>query len=345
MKAVIGHILLTGGAGYVGSHCCVELLQAGWRVTILDNFANARRDVIDRIGQAAGTASPDLIEGDIRDEALLSNLFKRNSFDAVMHFAALKSVAASVRDPASYWDVNVLGTLRLLQAMAQTGGGRLVFSSSATVYAAQAAAQGAVSENALLNPTTPYGDTKLACERLITAFEAAHSGFKASILRYFNPAGAHSSALIGEEAAEPPDNLIPYIAQVANGQRPALQVYGDDYPTHDGTGVRDYIHICDLAHGHVAALGVLEKLEAGHLVNLGTGRGHSVLEMRAAYSRASGREIPHQIKPRRSGDLASCFCETSHARELLNFEPQYGIEEICASSWAWLQKRKAEYSA
>ena len=275
----------------------------------------------------------------------MSNLFKRNSFDAVMHFAALKSVAASVRDPASYWDVNVLGTLRLLQAMAQTGGGRLVFSSSATVYSAQAAAQGAVSENALLNPTTPYGDTKLACERLIAAFEAAHSGFKASILRYFNPAGAHSSALIGEETAEPPDNLIPYIAQVANGRRPALQVYGDDYPTHDGTGVRDYIHICDLAHGHVAALGVLKELETGHLVNLGTGRGHSVLEMRAAYSQASGQEIPYEIKPRRSGDLASCFCETNYARELLNFEAQYSIEEICASSWAWVQNRKTEYSA
>lgn len=330
MRTTTGHILLAGTAGYVGSHCCVELLRAGCRVTILDNFTNARRNVIDRIGQAAETAPPDLIEGDIRDEDLLSGLFKRTSFDAVMHFAARKSMAASVRVPAGYWDVNMVGTLRLLQAMTRARCGRLVFFSSATVYSAQAA----VHEDASLNPVNPYGDTKLACERLIAAHEAPGSGFAASILRYFNPAGAHSSALIGEEAAEPPDNLIPYIAQVAEGCRPALQVYGDDYLTQDGTGVRDYVHVCDLAHGDIVALEALERHGTGHVVNLGTGRGYSVLEMRAAYSRASGREIPYEIKPRRHGDLASCFCDTTRARELLNFEARYGADEICASSWA-----------
>lgn len=337
------HILLTGGAGYVGSHCCVELLQAGWHVTILDNFSNARRDVIERIGQAANTTPPDLVEGDVRDKSLLLSVFERTPFHAVMHFAARKSVAASVGDPAGYWDVNVVGTLRLVQAMAEAGCGRLIFSSSATVYSAQAAALGVLREDAPLKPVTPYGDTKLACEQLIMAHEASHPDFTASILRYFNPAGAHPSALIGEEAAEPPDNLIPYIAQVASGRRQSLQVFGDDYSTPDGTGVRDYVHVCDLAYGHLVALEALERHRTGHIVNLGTGRGYSVLEMQAAYSRASGREIPYEIKPRRHGDLASCLCDTTRARELLNFEARYGAEEICASSWAWMLQRKSEY--
>lgn len=339
------HILLTGGAGYVGSHCCVELLQAGWHVTILDDFSNASRDVIQRIGEAAGTTPPYLIEGDIRDKSLLLDLFERIPFSAVMHFAARKSVAESIGDPAGYWDVNVVGTLRLLQAMAQAGCERLVFSSSATVYAPQASMQGALlRENAPLEPITPYGDTKLACERLIAAHETAHPSFTSSILRYFNPAGAHPSALIGEEAADLPNNLIPYIAQVASGHQRALKVFGDDYSTPDGTGIRDYVHVCDLARGHLAALEALERCRTGHIVNLGTGRGYSVLEMRAAYSQASGQEIPYEIRPRRRGDLASCLCDTTRARELLNFEAKYGAEEICASSWAWMQQKKAEHT-
>lgn len=340
MTAAAGRVLLTGGAGYIGSHCCVELLRAGYRVTILDNFSNAQREVVERIGLAAESAPPVVVEGDIRDEELLSSLFSDGSFDAVMHFAARKSVAESTRDPIGYWDVNVVGTLRLLNAMAEAGCKRLVFSSSATVYSPKAGASGAIREDAPLDPVNPYGDTKLACEKLIAAHEAANANFAASILRYFNPAGAHPSALIGEEPADPPDNLVPYIAQVAVGQHPVLQVFGNDYATPDGTGVRDYVHVCDVARGHVAALNLLERDETGHVINLGSGRGHSVLEMRDAYERVSGRRIPFEIGARRPGDLASCLCDTTRARQLLGFETQHDADSICRSSWAWTRQRR-----
>ena len=325
-------VLLTGGAGYVGSHTCVELLQAGWQVTILDNFSNARRDVIERIGQAAGTNPPALVEGDVRDRELLARVFAETPFHAVMHFAALKSVANSVADPLGYWDVNVGGTLRLLEALTAAGCNRFVFSSSATVYAPS---DEPFDESSPLGPVNPYGDTKVASERLISSVAATRPGFAASLLRYFNPAGAHPSALLGEEPADPPDNLLPYIAQVAAGKREKLGVFGDDYATADGTGERDYVHVCDIARGHLLALEALDRDGVGHVLNLGTGRGSSVLQLRDAYARAAGRDVPYEILPRRAGDVARILCKADKAAEFMGFETQFGIDDICRSSWAW----------
>ena len=329
-----GRILLTGGAGYIGSHCCVNLMQAGYEPVILDDFSNARRDVANRIGLATNRPAPRVIEADIRDRAAMFGLLAAERFDAVIHFAGLKSVAHSTQCPQDYFDVNVGGLAILLAAMSQTQTRRLVFSSSATVYDARDVS-GPISETAPLGPINPYGQSKLMGEQMLMAQQQADPSWSIGILRYFNPAGAHGSSLIGEEPADPPDNLIPYIAQVAAGQRSCLRVFGQDYDTPDGTGVRDYIHVDDLARGHLASLSALERDGRGHTVNLGTGRGMSVLEMRAAYAQASGREIPYEIHPRRAGDVASCYCDTTLARDLLGFEARHQIGDICASSWAW----------
>ncbi|WP_316015302.1 UDP-glucose 4-epimerase GalE [Roseobacter sp. HKCCA0434] len=334
-----GRVLLTGGAGYIGSHCCVALMQEGYQPVILDNFANARRDVPDRIALAANGPAPQVIEADIRDRTVMETVLAEGGFDAVMHFAGLKSVAESVAHPERYFDINLGGLTVLVAAMAATDTRRLIFSSSATVYDARATG-GAISEDAPLGPASPYGHSKLLAEKVLLAQAEADPSWRVGILRYFNPAGAHGTGHIGEEPADPPDNLMPYIAQVASGRRARLQVFGDDYDTPDGTGVRDYIHVADLARGHVASLAALERDGRGHVVNLGTGRGQSVLEMRAAYARVSGREVSFEIRPRRPGDVAQCYCDATRARAVLGFEARHGIDEMCASSWSWTRRRE-----
>ncbi|MEP4166070.1 UDP-glucose 4-epimerase GalE [Maricaulis sp.] len=337
------HILLTGGAGYIGSHCAAELLEHGHEVVILDNFSNARRDVVDRIGQAAGRPAPRVVEADIRDRTAIHDLMERSQFDAVMHFAGLKSVSDSVSRPAEYFDVNVGGLVTVIQAMKSNGVRKLVFSSSATVYDL-GAGQGAIREDAPFGPNNPYGQSKLMAEQVLQAQEAAAPDWSVGILRYFNPAGAHPSGLIGECPADPPDNLLPYIAQVAAGQRQYLGIFGDDWDTPDGTGVRDYVHITDLARGHLASLDALERDGHGHVVNLGTGRGLSVQDVRRAYEHACGREIPFRILPRRPGDVASCYCDTQRARDVLGFEARQDVDAICASSWKWVRHLYPEVS-
>lgn len=329
-------ILLTGGAGYIGSHTCVALREAGYDVVILDNFSNARADVPDRLELITG-GPVTVVRGDVRDRALLERVFAGRRIEAVVHFAALKAVGESVERPLDYIDVNVAGLVALLQAMQGAGCRRLVFSSSATVYGTPESWP--IPETARLHYESPYAFTKLTCERILEQTAATGDGWAFAILRYFNPVGAHSSALIGEDPQDIPNNLVPYIAEVALGQREALRVFGSDYGTPDGTGLRDYIHVEDLARGHVAALDHLLRTGEGLTVNLGTGRPSSVLEMLAAYSRAVGREIPHVIAPRRPGDVPVLVADPSRAESILGFRAEKTIDEMCASSWAFVSRQ------
>jgi UDP-glucose 4-epimerase len=326
-------ILLTGGAGYIGSHTCAALVAAGHRPVILDSFVNARADVPDRLARITGTDLP-VERADVRDRAALARVFAAHRFDAVVHFAALKSVAESVARPLDYADVNLGGLTRLLAAAAEAGVFRLVFSSSATVYAESDTMP--LAEDAALGFASPYAWTKLVGEQLLAQVAAADPRWAFGVLRYFNPAGAHESGLIGEDPRDIPNNLMPYIARVATGDLPALRVFGDDYPTPDGTGVRDYIHVMDLAEGHVRSVEALAQTGAGHVLNLGTGRGASVLEMLAAYSRACGRTLPHQVAPRRAGDLAAYWGDPSAAARLLGFRATRDLDAMCATSWRWI---------
>lgn len=327
------NILLTGGAGYIGSHVAVALAEAGYRPVILDSFINARRSVIDRIGRIMGQR-PALVEADIRDRAVLAQLFEEYDIAAVVHFAALKAVGDSVERPLDYAEVNVGGLIGLMQEMAKAGVLRLVFSSSATVYGEADVVP--TPETAPLQATNPYGWTKIACEEVIEQAMAADPRWVTGRLRYFNPVGAHSSGLIGEDPDGVPDNLMPYIARVATGDLDSLQIFGDDYPTPDGTGLRDYIHVEDLAEGHVLSLDRLIGTGESHLVNLGTGRAHSVKEMLAAYSRASERDLPWQLAPRRAGDVPVYLADVSKAEALLGFQARRDLDEMCASSWHWI---------
>ena len=326
-------ILVTGGAGFIGSHTCVALAQAGIPHLILDNFGNSRRSVLERLGRITGV-QPLIVEGDVRDADLLARVFAQHPIDGVIHFAALKAVGESVREPLRYYDNNVAGTVALLRAMQVAGVRTLVFSSSATVYGEPATVP--IREDFPLSATNPYGWTKLMMEQVLADVDAAEPGqWRIARLRYFNPVGAHESGLIGEDPQGEPGNLLPYVAQVAAGQRASLSVYGNDYPTPDGTGVRDYIHVCDLAEGHVAALRYLNKHPGLLTVNLGTGRPVSVLEMVRAFEQASGRAVRFQLVARRSGDVAQCWADPALAQQLLGWRAQHGVDRMCQDAWRW----------
>ena len=325
-------ILLTGGAGYIGSHTYLALVEAGFAPVILDNFANAQDDVPERLEQITGAEVP-IIRGDVRDEALLAQAFAAHRFDAVVHFAALKSVAESVEDPLNYFRVNTGGLISLLTGMDQAGCRKIVFSSSATVYGEPD--ESPTRETAERRAVNPYGRTKIIGEEML---EMLGPDWAVGVLRYFNPAGTHASGLIGEAPKGRVENLMPIMAEVARGDRAELSVFGSDYDTPDGTAIRDYIHVEDLARGHVLSLKSLLETNAGHLVNLGTGTGYSVLEMVAAYSKAIGRDLPHKITDRRPGDVPIYCAETSKAAELLGFRTEKTLDEICASSWRWTMR-------
>ena len=326
-------VLLTGGAGYIGSHTAVELLNAGHDVVIADNYANSNPIGARRITQITGKPVK-CYEADVADPAALERLFQENAIDSVIHFAGLKAVGESVRLPLDYYRNNLDSTLALLAAMEAHGVRQLIFSSSATVYGKHAALP--YREDAETGPcTNPYGWTKLFIEQILRDYAAAHPDFSAVLLRYFNPVGAHESGLMGEDPRDIPNNLMPYIARVAVGTLPYLNVFGNDYPTPDGTGVRDYIHVTDLATGHMAALGYAASHTGVEVFNLGTGTGYSVLDMVHAFSRACGKDIPYRIAPRRSGDIAACYADVTKAKEVLGWSARLDIDDMCRSAWNW----------
>lgn len=327
-------ILVTGGTGFIGSHTCVVLMQMGHEVVILDNLENSDRAVIGRIAYIVGR-EPVFIEGDIRDKVILETVLCTMNFDAVIHFAGLKAVGESVAQPLRYWECNVAGTITLLQTMSAAGLKNLVFSSSATVYGDPESVP--ISEGAKLSATNPYGQSKLTIERLLGDLAQADPEWRIACLRYFNPVGAHPSGQIGEDPRGVPNNLMPFVSQVACGVRERLSIFGNDYPTPDGTGVRDYIHVLDLAEGHLAALQRLAEEKNGTLLtlNLGTGRGISVLEMVEAFEHASGKSVPYQIVARRPGDVASCYADPSLAEALLGWKALRGVDEMCTDTWRW----------
>jgi len=328
-----GAVLVTGGAGYIGSHTCVALAGAGLQAIVLDNFSNSRRSVLDRVAAITG-AAPMLLQGDVRDPDCMAKVFAEHPIGAVIHFAALKAVGESVREPLRYYDNNVAGTVTLLRAMQAAGVRTLVFSSSATVYGEPAILP--IREDFPLAATNPYGWTKLMMEQVLADVDAAEPGaWRIARLRYFNPVGAHESGLIGEDPQDIPNNLLPYVAQVAAGQRDCLSVFGGDYATPDGTGVRDYIHVCDLADGHVAALRYLQVHPGLLTLNLGTGRPVSVLEMVSAFERASGHPVPYQIVPRRPGDVAQCWADPALAERMLGWRARHGVDRMCQDAWRW----------
>jgi len=325
-------VLVTGGTGYIGSHACVDLIEAGHQVLVVDNLSNSRSEVADSIGRIVGTR-PGLEVADILDARRIAGIFRQWRPDAVMHFAALKSVAGSCREPLRYFQNNITGTINVLAAMQESGVRNFVFSSSATVYGDPDACP--VREDAPLRVKNPYGRTKLVMEQMIEDVAAHTPDFHAAILRYFNPAGAHPSGLIGENPRGEPDNLMPYVAQVASGARPALNVFGNDYPTHDGTGVRDYIHVVDLVRAHTLALEYLVRERRQLKVNLGTGVGYSVLDVVAAFERASGATVPLRICPRREGDSAECFADPGAALALLDWRADRSLNDMCVDAWRW----------
>lgn len=338
-------ILVTGGAGYIGSHTCVELLNAGFDVTVFDNFCNSHPEALMRVEHITGKKLHN-VRGDIRDRGALVAALRESGADAVIHFAGLKSVGESVKQPLAYYDNNIVGTLRLLEAMSECRLRTLVFSSSATVYGDPQRLP--LTEDHPLSATNPYGRTKLMIEEILRDLHRSDSSWRCGILRYFNPVGAHPSGLIGEDPQGTPDNLMPYIAQVAVGRRESLNIWGNDYPTPDGTGVRDYIHVVDLALGHLKALEALGTSErqgqTGCLtVNLGTGTGYSVLDMVRAFEQASGRPVPYKIAPRRPGDIASCYADPELALKLLGWRAERGLEAMCADAWRWQRSNPNGY--
>ena len=330
-------VFLTGGAGYIGSHACVELLNAGYDVIVYDNFSNSSTESIKRVETITGKKIT-LITGDIRDESSMA--YALQGCDAVIHFAGLKAVGESVNKPLEYYDNNVQGTLCLLRAMRSNGIKKLVFSSSATVYGDPQWLP--LTENHPLSTTNPYGQTKLAIEEMLRDIYKSDPSWHIALLRYFNPVGAHESGLIGEDPQGTPNNLMPFVAQVAVGRREALNVWGGDYPTHDSTGVRDYIHVVDLAIGHLKALENIDKLSCTP-INLGTGIGYSVLDVINAFGSACGKEIPYKIEPRRGGDIAECYADPSTAMRLLEWKASRGLDEMCRDSWNWQSKNPLGY--
>ena len=325
-------ILVTGGTGYIGAHTVVELLRDGQPVLILDDLSNSRRGVLARIAQITG-CNPLFVQADLRDRAALARVFAEHPVTAVIHFAGKKAVGESVQRPAWYYDNNVGGTAILLEAMRAAGVRRLVFSSSATVYGNPHAVP--IREDFPLQATNPYGRSKLMVEEMLADVDASEPGWRIARLRYFNPVGADASGLIGEDPNGIPNNLMPFVAQVAVGRQAQVAVFGNDYPTADGTGVRDYIHVVDLALGHLAALRYLDQHAGLLTVNLGTGRGTSVLELIAAFARASGRPIPHAFAPRRAGDIATCYADPALALQLLGWQARHDLQRMCEDSWRW----------
>jgi UDP-glucose 4-epimerase len=335
-------VLVTGGAGYIGSHTCVALLEAGHEVVVVDNLCNSHEAVFERITEIAGRAVSAFHRVDVRDADALARVFAAHDIDAVVHFAALKAVGESVARPLAYYDNNVGGTVALLRAMGAAGVRRIVFSSSATVYGEPVAVP--IREDFPLAPTNPYGWTKWMMERVFEDVVAAGEDWSVAVLRYFNPVGAHPSGRIGEDPRGVPNNLMPYLSQVAVGRLPELFVFGDDYPTMDGTGVRDYIHVVDLAEGHVRAVGHLASMRGLTTLNLGTGCGYSVLQVRSAFERVSGRRVPYRVVPRRPGDIAECWADPARAQSLLGWRARRGLDDMCADAWRWQAANPAGYA-
>ena len=328
-------ILVTGGAGYIGSHTCIALHEAGYEIVVYDNLSNSSREAVNRVSTIVGQ-SIEFIEGDIRDVDLLRQVFSDNQFFGVIHFAGLKAVGESVTKPLLYYNNNVSGTITLLEIMAEYDVKNLVFSSSATVYGDPERLP--IDENSPRSCTNPYGQSKLTVEHILEDLAVSDESWNLIPLRYFNPVGAHPSGQIGEDPNDIPNNLMPYISQVAVGKLSKLSIFGNDYPTIDGTGVRDFIHVTDLAQGHVAALSYLEQqaVPVGFLpINLGTGKGTSVLELVTAFSEVSGEDIPYQFADRRAGDIASCYASADKARDLLGWQAKLSINDMCQDSWRW----------
>lgn len=333
-------ILITGGAGYIGSHTCVELLNAGYDIVVLDNFSNSKPEAVKRVSEITGRQFK-TYRADLLDKQALEDVFACNDIEEVIHFAGLKAVGESVSAPLTYYQNNVTGTINLCSVMKKYGVKRMVFSSSATVYGITE--EMPVSENAPLSAVNPYGKTKLVIEEILRDLYVSDSTWSIAVLRYFNPVGAHASGRIGEDPNGIPNNLLPYISQVAVGRLPHLNVFGSDYPTPDGTGIRDYIHVVDLAAGHLKAL---EKIRSGNGVesyNLGTGRGYSVLETVEAFEEATGKIIPYTIADRRPGDAAVCFADTAKAEIQLDWKAERGIVEMCQDAWRWQENNPQGY--
>lgn len=326
-------ILVTGGAGYIGSHTCVELLEEGYEVAIVDNLYNSSKKAVERIKEITGK-DLSFYEVDLRDEESLNKVFQVEKPEAVIHFAGLKAVGESVRKPLEYYENNIGGTLSLCKVMRENQCKNIIFSSSATVYGDPAFVP-ITEECPKGSITNPYGRSKSMLEEILTDVYISDASWNVILLRYFNPIGAHKSGLIGEDPKGIPNNLVPYVAQVSVGKLASIGVFGNDYDTPDGTGVRDYIHVVDLAAGHVKAIKKLAENPGVKIYNLGTGKGYSVLEVIKAYSKACGKELPYEIKPRRAGDIATCYAESSLAKEELGWEAKYGIEEMCADSYKW----------
>ena len=334
-------ILVTGGCGYIGSHTVLELLNKNYNVVVVDNFSNSSPESLRRVQQITGKTVT-FYEADIRDAEAMNKIFDAHQFDAVIHFAAFKAVGESCKMPLKYYENNISGTVTLLQIMEKHNVKKIIFSSSATVYGDPERLP--LDENCRLSTTNPYGSTKLMMEMIMQDLYKADDAWNVILLRYFNPVGAHESGLIGEDPKGIPNNLMPYVAQVASGKLACINVFGDDYNTPDGTGVRDYIHVVDLALGHIAAIEACN--ESGvHIYNLGTGRGYSVLEMIHAFEKACGKTLPYKVGPRRSGDIASCYAAPDKAKKELGWEAKFGIEEMCASQWKWQNGNPRGYEA
>jgi len=333
--AMKGTILVTGGAGYIGSHTCVALLDDGYDVVVIDNLVNSNRKSLERVEQITGKRVA-FYEADVRDAAALEQIFDRHPVSGAIHFAALKAVGESVAKPIEYYQNNIGSLLTLLDVMRRRNVKQFVFSSSATVYGVPESSP--IDESFPLSATNPYGQSKLIAEQILRDVEVSDASWRIATLRYFNPVGAHDSGLIGEAPGGIPNNLMPYVAQVAVGKREKLNVFGGDYDTPDGTGVRDYIHVVDLAQGHIKALDALAKLDKSFVVNLGTGQGYSVLDVVRSFEKASGRKVPYEIAARRPGDIAQCFANPAAAERLLGWRAQYGIERMCIDHWRWQER-------
>lgn len=336
------YLLVTGGLGYIGSHVCVELLARGYELVVLDSLCNSKVEVLPRIESVSGKRLT-FIRADVRDYRRLQDTFQKFRFDAVLHFAGLKAVGESVQEPVRYYRNNVYSALTLCQVMEEFGVKRLIFSSSATVYGS--AGVPPFDENAPLAPANPYGQAKFMVEQMLGDMARADADWRICVLRYFNPVGAHASGQLGEDPNGLPNNLMPYVCQVAAGKQESLQIFGSDYPTPDGTGIRDYIHVADLSSGHVAALERIDEMKGMVPVNLGTGRGYSVLEVVQAFQLASGRKIPYAIAERRPGDVAISYADPTRAHHLLNWRAEKGLHDMCADAWRWQQKNPDGYSA
>ncbi|SFV59270.1 UDP-glucose 4-epimerase [hydrothermal vent metagenome] len=335
-------ILITGGAGYIGTHTCIALIEAGYEIVVFDNFCNASEKSIQRVESIVQKKIP-LIKGDIRNAKELQNVFNHYPIDAVIHFAGLKAVGESVLQPLKYYNNNVNGTLVLCEVMKRNNCKSIVFSSSATVYGNPHTTP--IKEDFPLSATNPYGESKLIIERILKDLYISDNDWKIILLRYFNPVGAHPSGMIGEDPHGIPNNLMPFITQTAVGKRDSLYIFGNDYDTHDGTGVRDYIHVSDLAEGHVKALNHINNFKEVITLNLGTGIGYSVLDMVKAFEKASGKVIPYTFAARREGDIAKCYADPSYAKEIIGWEATKGLKEMCADSWNWQSKNPNGYES